>query len=111
MLVIGADTTAVRLVEELVRAGEQLVVLAYGQPDPDVITELEALGATVTICASVRERDLRGAGIEQARSVVILGDDDVRAVRIALMVEDLTPGHPAGDRDDQSPTGRHRWPN
>ncbi len=92
VLVIGADTTAVRLTEELVRAGEQLVVLAHGRPDPDVVVELEALGATVIPAASVRERDLVRAGIASARSVVILGDDDVRAVRIALMVEDVAPG-------------------
>ena len=32
VLVVGADTTTVRLVEELVRAGEQLVALAHGSP-------------------------------------------------------------------------------
>ena len=45
VVVVGADTTAVRLVEELVRAGEHLVVVAHGQLDTGVVTRLERLGA------------------------------------------------------------------
>ena len=66
VLVVGADTTAVRLVEELVRAGEQLVVLAHGQPDPDVVADLEALGATV-ITASPRYASATCAGPGSSR--------------------------------------------
>ena len=35
VVVIGADTTSVRLVEELTRGGEQVLVLAHGVPDLD----------------------------------------------------------------------------
>ena len=31
VVVVGADTTTVRLAEELVRSGEQLVVIAHGE--------------------------------------------------------------------------------
>ena len=92
VLVIGADTTTVRLVEELARAGEQLVVLAYGLIDPDVVAEIQALGGEVITTSSVHESALRSAGVERAKAAVILGDNDVLAIRIALMISELAPG-------------------
>ena len=41
---------------------------------------------------NVREAHLRLAGVERAKAVVILGDDDVRAIRVALVIEELAPG-------------------
>lgn len=41
ILVVGADTTSVRLVEELVRAGEYLVVLAHGDVDRDCVEDIQ----------------------------------------------------------------------
>ena len=92
IVVIGADTTTVRLVEELVRGGEQLVVLAHGQPDSDIVAEVQSLGGTVIVANHVREADLRTAGIDRAKTAVILGDDDVFAVRVALVIEEMVPG-------------------
>ena len=40
----------------------------------------------------VREPALRLAGVERAKAVVILGDDDVLAIRVALMIDELAPG-------------------
>ena len=93
VVVVGADTTCVRLVEELVRAGEQLVVIAPGERGRDNLDDLRELGATViTSQSNVRQPDLRRAGVAQAKAAVILGDDDVFAVRIALAIEELAPG-------------------
>lgn len=92
VVVVGADTTTVRLVEELTRGGEQLVVLAHGTPDQDAVAEISVLGAQVVEVHQLREDDLRRAGIDRAKSAVILGDNDVLAVRIALMIEELAPG-------------------
>lgn len=91
VLVVGADTTSVRLVEELVRAGELLVVLAHGQRDASVEAHLERLGAEVLGCGHIEESDLEQAGVARAKATVILGDDDVLAVRVALAVEELNP--------------------
>ncbi len=92
VLVIGADTTTVRLVEELTRGGEQVIVLAHGDLDGDVLDDLAALGAPVTLTHQVREGHLRDARVAEAKAAVILGDDDVRAVRLALMIEEMAPG-------------------
>jgi len=81
VIVVGAYSTSVRLVEELSRAGEQLLVLAHGDVTSDVVTEVQALGGHVIMADNVRESHLRLAGVERAKAVVILGDDDVRAIR------------------------------
>lgn len=93
LVVLGADTTAVRLVEELARAGEEVVVLAAGSDDPGAVADVRAAGGRV-ISAPHRlgVDDLLSAGVPQARAVVVLGDDDVAALRLALMVEDIAPG-------------------
>lgn len=91
VVVVGADTLSVRLVEELVRAGEQLVVIAFGEEDPDIVDDLTRLGARVITATRVREEALIAAGVRHAKAAVILADDDVVAVRIALAVEELNP--------------------
>ena len=53
--------------------------------------EIQALGGHVIMVDNVRESHLRLAGIERAKAVVVLGDDDVRAIRVALVVEELAP--------------------
>lgn len=91
IVVIGSDSTSVRLAEELTRAGEQVALLADGSLDPASVTDLRELGTEVVMRAQVRAADLRAAGVEQAKAVVILGDDDVRAIRIALLADELAP--------------------
>lgn len=93
IVVVGADTTTVRLVEELVRGGERVVVLAPGTPEGGVMAETKSIGGQViAVPHRVGEADLRRAEVAAARSVVILGDDDVAALRLALMAEELAPG-------------------
>ena len=91
VVVVGADTTCVRLVEELVRAGEQLVVIAHGPRGQEAVEDLSSLGATVLTTSAVRIADLQRAQVTLAKAVVILGDDDVFAVRVALAIEELVP--------------------
>lgn len=93
-MVVGGTTTAVRLVEELERAGEQvqaLVVTGTGT-DPGVVDDLAELGAEAYPVTHVRENELRLVGADRARSVVVLGFDDVFTTRVALAVEELQPG-------------------
>ncbi|WP_375425243.1 potassium channel family protein [uncultured Friedmanniella sp.] len=83
------------------RAGEQLVVLASGAVDLDAVTDISALGAQLVVVRHrVGEADLRGVDVGAAKAVVILGDNDVLALRLALMIEELAPGVRLGDRDD-----------
>lgn len=91
VVVVGSDTITVRLAEELERAGEQTVIVISGPEDPDLVDELEAIGADVISAGRVRERDLITAGIERAKAAVIVDDDDVFVIRVALAVEELNP--------------------
>ena len=91
-VVVGADTTTVRLAEELVRSGEQLVVIAHGENPRGAIADIEALGCQMIIASQIREAELRAAGVERARAAVVLGDDDVMALRLGLMIDELAPG-------------------
>ena len=92
VVVVGADTTTVRLAEELVRSGEQLVVIAHGENPRGAIADIEALGCQMIIASQIREAELRAAGVERARAAVVLGDDDVLALRVGLMIDELAPG-------------------
>lgn len=57
-----------------------------------MVADVAALGVDVIHPHPVHEDDLRAAGVDRATSAVILGDDDVRAVHLALMLEELAPG-------------------
>lgn len=94
VVVVGGTSTAVRLVDELERAGEQVqaLVVTGGGTDPGVVADLAELGAEAYPVAQVRETELRLVGTERARAVVILGFDDVFTLRVALAVEELKPG-------------------
>lgn len=98
VIVVGATTTAVRLVEELSRAGERVVVLVPLRPSgtgrtqattAELSDDLERLDVEVRPAEHVDEPALRGAGVQRAKAVAVIGEDDVTTVRIALAVEDL----------------------
>ncbi len=71
--------------------GEQLVVLAHGDVATAVVAQLDRLGAQMIRTDHLEEVDLVTAAVERAKAAVILGDDDVLAVRVALAVEELAP--------------------
>ena len=98
VVVVGADTTTVRLAEELVRSGEQLVVIAHGENSRGAIADIEALGCQMIIASQIREAELRVAGVERARAAVVLGDDDVLALRLGLMIDELHRAYGSSSR-------------
>lgn len=89
VIVIGATTTVVRLVDELERAGEDVVVVTVEPVDPGLVVELNEAGAEVIVTPAIRAAPLRQAGVARAKSVVIFGLDDVFIVRTALLVEEM----------------------
>ena len=91
IVVVGTQSTAVRLVEELERAGEEAVVLARPEADPDTVAELESLGAEVVRVHRVGEQVLEQVRVQHARAAVIFGTDDMEQIRIALAIEEVGP--------------------
>src|SRR3954454_2315166 len=55
VVVVGADSTTVRLVGELARAGEQLVVVAPSRSIGSGTAEIEALGGRLLVVDQVGE--------------------------------------------------------
>lgn len=89
IVVIGSTSTAVRLVEELERAGEQVHVVTSGA-DAAVVDDMQEFGAEVDVSA-IRGPELARAGVRRAKAAVVLGFDDVVTTRIALALEELNP--------------------
>lgn len=92
LVVVGCTTTVVRLVDELQRAGERVVVVIGGDPEGWVLADLTDVASEVVRTHVVREAALREAGVGTARAVAILGQGDVEALRLALLVEEVHPG-------------------
>ncbi|MFC7625838.1 NAD-binding protein [Microlunatus sp. GCM10028923] len=91
VVIIGSSSTTIRLAEELERAGERVIVIVHGSATSAVVADLELLGAEVLSSLQVRPAELRRAGIERAKAAVIVGEDDVFAIRVALAIEELNP--------------------
>ncbi|MDN5725966.1 MAG: NAD-binding protein [Propionibacteriales bacterium] len=91
IVVIGANSTAQRLVEELERAGEHVVMIIDPDTDPDVVADLRLRGAEVVLDRRTGEHALGRAGIDTARAAVIFGADDIFILRTALAIEERNP--------------------
>lgn len=91
IVVVGTSSTAVRLVEELERAGERVMVLAV-HADSGIVEDMAQFGAETFTVDHVREAELRRVNITTARAAVVLGFDDVFTTRVALAIEELNAG-------------------
>ncbi|MGD7787931.1 NAD-binding protein [Propionibacteriaceae bacterium Y1700] len=91
VVVIGANSTAQRLVEELERAGERVAVIMNPDTDPDVVHEMQLRGAETVLDRRTGERALTLANIDTARAAVIFGNDDIFIIRTALAIEERNP--------------------
>ncbi|MGJ6979359.1 NAD-binding protein [Aestuariimicrobium soli] len=92
IVVIGATSTSVRLVEELEKAGVRVVVLVTTDVPEWMVEDYVSFGAEVVQVRALRAEGLRRAEVPRAETVVVLGQDDVEAMRLALLVEELNPG-------------------
>lgn len=89
-IVCGADSTAVRVVEELRRFDEPVTVI-LPDPDTDRAREMEATGAVLVVASRPHEGALVEAGVETAQALALVEPDDVRNVYTALTAEELNP--------------------
>lgn len=95
VVVIGSSSTAVRLVDELERAGERVMVLVVDDATHDDVgyyaRQMAEAGAEIRTVTTVREAELRQVNVAAARAAVVLGFDDVATTRIALALDELNP--------------------
>lgn len=95
IVVVGSSSTAIRLVEELERAGERVMVLVVDDKPVGTAAypaqEMAESGAEILHVPQVREQELHRVHAARARAAVVLGFDDVVTTRVALMLEELNP--------------------
>jgi Trk K+ transport system NAD-binding subunit len=90
-IVAGADGLAVRLAQELIALGEDVVVLAR-DIEPRFRVHLEREGIRVVEGDPRDVADLRDAGLDQAQALAIVEQNDVGNLHAALAAQ--------GERDD-----------
>ncbi|WP_409485623.1 NAD-binding protein [Arsenicicoccus dermatophilus] len=92
VLVVGVETTTIRVADELVRGGTPVVVVGTPAADRDLVAELRGLaGVELLEVPRVRDAVLQEADASHARAVVVLGRDEVEVTRVALAVAESTP--------------------
>ncbi len=89
-VVAGADSIAVRAVEELRRLRERVVVI-LPDPETDFAQEIAESGAEIVVARRPNETALRDAGITSARAIGFVHPDDVGNVHGALTANELNP--------------------
>jgi Trk K+ transport system NAD-binding subunit len=90
VVLCGLNELGYRTLEELVRLGEEVVVVARA-PDPGLARGARELGATL-LEGSYRDQGvLAAAGVAAAAALVVTEDDDVGNLHAALAAQELNP--------------------
>ncbi|GAA4771727.1 hypothetical protein GCM10023200_00040 [Actinomycetospora chlora] len=90
VVVCGLEGLGLRIVEQLVAAGQEVVVVDDVAP-ARTHRAAAAVGATVVERDATEPRALEAAGLETAAAVVCAESDDLRALRVALVVREHRP--------------------
>jgi Trk K+ transport system NAD-binding subunit len=90
VVVCGLGNIGFRVAEELLRAGQSVVVVEANR-DNTFLTTARQLGAAVVIGNCTVSEALKQAKVETARSVVCATDSDLVNVESALLVRELKP--------------------
>ena len=90
MVLCGLNELGYRTLEELVRLGEDVVVVARS-PAEELARGASELGATLVPGSYRDQAVLRAAGVPVARALVVTEDDDVGNLHAALAAQELNP--------------------
>ena len=90
IILCGLDELGLRILEQLRRLGEDVVVIARA-PGEEFATEARTLGAQLLDGAYRDESVLRAARVPDASALVLAEDDDVENLHAALTAQELNP--------------------
>ncbi|MDP9208555.1 MAG: NAD-binding protein, partial [Actinomycetota bacterium] len=90
-MLCGLNELGYRTLEELVRLGEDVVVIVRS-PAEELARGARELGATLVPGSYRDQAVLRAAGVPVAGALVITEDDDVGNLHAALAAQELNPG-------------------
>ncbi len=90
IIVCGLGNVGFRVVEDLIEAGEQVVVIEVAGQNP-LVTTARRLGAPVILADATVREVLRQAHAPTARAVVAATTNDLVNLEIALLARELNP--------------------
>ncbi len=88
VVLCGLGTVGFRVLEELVAAGEQVFVIER-DPAGEFVARARELGAEVLIGDARTENLLRSLNVASARAVLVVTDDDLANLEIAMDVREI----------------------
>ncbi|HEX3214427.1 MAG TPA: NAD-binding protein, partial [Actinomycetota bacterium] len=91
VVLCGLNELGYRTLEELVRLGEEVVVIVRSPAD-ELARGARELGATLVPGSYRDQAVLRAAGVPVAGALVVTEDDDVGNLHAALAAQELNPG-------------------
>ena len=91
VVLCGLNELGYRTLEELVRLGEEVVVIVRSPAD-ELARGARELGATLVPGSYRDQAVLRAAGVPVAGALVVAEDDDVGNLHAALAAQELNPG-------------------
>jgi voltage-gated potassium channel len=103
VIVCGAGRFGCVVVEELIRAGRQVVVI---DSDPNLIPDLESRGVEYIIGSAADDEMLESAGIRHADALVVGVSDEADSVFITLSARELSPQIRIHARGESEAAGR-----
>ncbi len=90
VVLCGLDGLGLRTFEELIKLGEEVVVIAA--PEKDGFSyRARSQGATIIEGNYNEELTLRAAGVERARAIVLVEANDVGNIHAALAAQEINP--------------------
>ena len=90
VIVAGLHSTALSIVEQLVRINHPVVVIGDGADDRSILL-VRQWGVRHLIGNARRRETLEAAGLSQAAAIICVEHDDVRSLEVALLSKELRP--------------------
>lgn len=91
VVVVGLHGIGLRIVEQLIAIGQQVVVIDNDADDRSV-RQIEAWGVGHVVGNAARAEILLLAGLANARSIICLESSELHTLEVALLARDVNPG-------------------
>jgi voltage-gated potassium channel len=88
IILCGLGTVGFRILEELVRLGEQVFVIER-RADAEFLDRARALGAEIILGDARTENLVRSLNVEHARAVILATNDDLTNLEIAMDIREM----------------------
>lgn len=90
VIVAGLHSTALSIVEQLVRINHSVVVIGDGADDRSVLL-VRQWGVRHIVGNARRPETLEAAGLDKAAAIICVEHDDVRSLEVALLAQEIRP--------------------